>query len=450
VAKKASLTTITSVNNNSSTLNANFTALNNALDNTVSRDGSTPNTLTADLDTNSQKITNADEVRTTSLFINGTNVVSAAATPRWMDTWTTATEYSANDLVIDGANGANTTNVYICLVSHTSGTWSSDLSGLRWTLFTQSFDETNVSITGGSISGITDLAVADGGTGSSTASAARTALGTQAQDAALDDIAGITQAAGDVLYSDGSNIQKLAIGTASQVLTVNSGATAPEWATASGGSGGGAAEAQSTAITNATSWTDASVVPIGTGANAGFSKTQDNTKGFINVQCLGGGVVTRMLSPTIKPSTGADFDIVARINSFIPGDTFGASGIYILNGADTKSISFGIVTGSSQNPEFAKQQWTADTFDSEVFSGGSSWYLTQWRGFMRIKRVSTTFSFLVSMDGLAWYTLFTDTTSGWLSDATGFGLYTNATSIGGTSIVGSTLLGLDSSIQSRI
>ena len=35
----------------------------------------------------------------------------------------------------------------------------------------------NVSVSGGSISGITDLAVADGGTGSSTPSAARTALG---------------------------------------------------------------------------------------------------------------------------------------------------------------------------------------------------------------------------------------------------------------------------------
>ncbi len=38
-------------------------------------------------------------------------------------------------------------------------------------------DAANVAITGGSITGITDLAVADGGTGASTASAARTNLG---------------------------------------------------------------------------------------------------------------------------------------------------------------------------------------------------------------------------------------------------------------------------------
>ena len=36
---------------------------------------------------------------------------------------------------------------------------------------------------------------------------------------------------GDIIYYDGTNFVRLAIGTAGQVLTVNVGATAPEWQT---------------------------------------------------------------------------------------------------------------------------------------------------------------------------------------------------------------------------
>jgi len=50
--------------------------------------------------------------------------------------------------------------------------------------------------------------------------------------------ANVTQfglSAGSVLYSDGSNIQELSVGSSSDVLTVNGAATAPEWAAAGGG-----------------------------------------------------------------------------------------------------------------------------------------------------------------------------------------------------------------------
>jgi len=65
----------------------------------------------------------------------------------------------------------------------------------------------SVSITGGSVTGITDLAVADGGTGASTAAAARTSLGlvigtdVQAEDAGLTSIAGLTTAADTMIYT---------------------------------------------------------------------------------------------------------------------------------------------------------------------------------------------------------------------------------------------------------
>lgn len=69
----------------------------------------------------------------------------------------------------------------------------------------------------------TDLAIGNGGTGQSTATAAFDALAP-------------TTTQGDIIYHNGTDNVRLAKGTASQVLTMNSGATAPEWADAAAGS----------------------------------------------------------------------------------------------------------------------------------------------------------------------------------------------------------------------
>jgi len=71
MAKKPTLTTVTSGFNSTTTLNNNFTALRNAFDNTLSLDGSTPNAMNADLDMNSNDLLNVGEVDTESLRING-------------------------------------------------------------------------------------------------------------------------------------------------------------------------------------------------------------------------------------------------------------------------------------------------------------------------------------------------------------------------------------------
>jgi len=71
MAKKPGVTTIASGYYSRAALNANFEALNNAFDNTVSRDGSTPNTMSANFDMNSNDITNANVIGANSLVVNG-------------------------------------------------------------------------------------------------------------------------------------------------------------------------------------------------------------------------------------------------------------------------------------------------------------------------------------------------------------------------------------------
>lgn len=77
MAKKPTISTVSSGYSSTTTLNNNFEVLRDAFDNTLSLDGSTPNSMNADLDMNSNDILNANEVNTSSLRLNGVLVSPA-------------------------------------------------------------------------------------------------------------------------------------------------------------------------------------------------------------------------------------------------------------------------------------------------------------------------------------------------------------------------------------
>jgi hypothetical protein len=82
---------------------------------------------------------------------------------------------------------------------------------------------------------------------------------------------------GDIIYSSpGSTPVRLGIGTANQVLTVNSGATAPEWKTAAAGGGGKVLQVVST--TYSTSTNVATATFTDTGLSLSITPTLNTSK----------------------------------------------------------------------------------------------------------------------------------------------------------------------------
>lgn len=129
MAKKPTLTTVASGYQSTTTLNANLNAINDALDNTVSLDGSVPNTMTADFDLNSNDLLNVATANIAVLKVAGVTVTDYTSQPSWSGPWVTATAYAVNTLAEDDGS------VYICVEAHTSGTFATDLAAVKWQLF---------------------------------------------------------------------------------------------------------------------------------------------------------------------------------------------------------------------------------------------------------------------------------------------------------------------------
>lgn len=212
MAKQADTSQLTTVN--VADINDNFDAVNTALDNTLSRDGSTPNSMEADLDMNSNDILNANNISANSLSVGGSTIINNTdltqlVIPDWRGQWVTATAYQLNDLVKEGGN------VYICVEAHTSGVWATDLTSCKWELFVekgQDGDGIGDLLSTNNLSDVasatTSLQNLGGGTvginifRDNTAADVRTEISAQQQDDILDDLAGLTQATNKIPYFD--------------------------------------------------------------------------------------------------------------------------------------------------------------------------------------------------------------------------------------------------------
>lgn len=209
----------------------------------------------------------------------------------------------------------------------------------------------SVAITGGTVTGITDLAVADGGTGASTASAARTNLGlvigtdVQGFDPALASIAGLTTTANQLIYTTGANTYATSglttagrallddVDAAAQRTTLGLGTIATQSAGAvaiTGGTLSGITSLTSTTSTlgtatitggSITGITDLAVADGGTGAsNAADARTNLGVVIGTDVQAYDAGLqslasLTTSANQTLY-STGADTYATTSLTAF--------------------------------------------------------------------------------------------------------------------------------------
>lgn len=131
MAKRPNLGQISSSVFTVNQLNAAFTKIDNAFENTLSRDGSTPNTMLADLDMNSNSLLNVDDVQAQTITV-GSAVIGGkefSGTITWRASWLTSTAYDYLDVVNkDGV-------LYICLEAHTSDVFMTDLTNTKWEVF---------------------------------------------------------------------------------------------------------------------------------------------------------------------------------------------------------------------------------------------------------------------------------------------------------------------------
>ena len=171
----------------------------------------------------------------------------------WKGNWATSTAFSTRDLVLDAA----TNNVYICLVSHTSGTLSSDVAASKWALVINaaavaaSAATATTKASEASTSASTASTQATNSANSATAAASSASTASTQASTATTQASTATTKASEASTSASNAATSASAGATSATNAANSATAGANSATASANSASGASTSASTATTKA-------------------------------------------------------------------------------------------------------------------------------------------------------------------------------------------------------
>lgn len=193
-------------------------------------------------------------------------------------TWTTGIAYNFGDVVIDGANGANTLNYYMCAIANTSGVWATDLAAGDWSL---AINVAGIIASAAAAAASATAAAASATTATAQAVIATTQAGvatTQATNAAASALSAAGSAT--TATTQATNASTSATSAATSATSATASASS---ATSSASSATTSASSASTSATNAaTSATAAAASAVAAGSTLTATSTTSNTIGTGN------------------------------------------------------------------------------------------------------------------------------------------------------------------------
>jgi hypothetical protein len=290
-------------------------------------------------------------------------------------------------LVTDGDTGAGES--YVCSTVGTITFGTTDITFAQFSSSLNYIGGTNIDITGRTISVEGDIAVADGGTGASTESGARTNLGVaigsnvQAWDAQLDDIAGLATTDSNIIVGNGTNWVAESGATARTSLGVpandGTGATGT-WSISISGNAATATDGVVTTGSYAdpawiTSLDDGKVLPSMTGNSGEYLTTDGTNSSWAAVPSPNNGTLSLSTSGNGLSGSATFTANQAGTSSFtVTSNATNASTANAIVSRDASgNFSAGTITASlSGNATTATTLQTARTINGVSFNGGAN------------------------------------------------------------------------------